>query len=42
MKSSYHGHIPLPIRHHKGIKPYSKLLYAEITACLISLKGIKI
>lgn len=34
MKSGYHGSIPLPIRHHKEIKPYSKLLYAEITACL--------
>ena len=34
MKSAYYGSIPLPIRHHKDIKPYSKLLYAEITACL--------
>lgn len=34
MKSAYYGSIPLPIRHHQDIKPYSKLLYAEITACL--------
>ena len=34
MKSNYFGFIPLPIRHHKDLKPSSKLLYAEIMACL--------
>ena len=34
MTSGYYGFIPLPIRHHKNLKPSSKLLYSEITSCL--------
>jgi len=34
MSSTYYGSIPLPIRHHKDLKPISKLLYAEITSTL--------
>ena len=34
MKSGYYGFIPTYIRHHKDLKPSSKLLYSEIIACL--------
>lgn len=34
MKSAYYGVIPQPIRHHQGLKANSKLMYAEIMACL--------
>lgn len=34
MISSYYGIIPQPIRHHQGLKANSKLMYAEIMACL--------
>ena len=34
MISGFYGFIPLSVRQNKNLKPNSKLLYAEITACL--------
>ena len=34
MKSGFYGLIPKVIRHHKELKSNTKLLYAEISACI--------